>query len=139
MPRSTNPQTQTTAPSATRDNGTTRKPLILVAQSQRDDLMLAVPTAEVIVEPSLARAVQLCIDGLAGSLWVDLHGFGPAALTALTQLRLLRPEQKIVLVQRTANPISVKETLLAGLPQVWLSIPEIPGTMLRMTPIPVIP
>ncbi len=100
--------------------------------------MLAVPTAEVIVEPSLARAVQLCIDGMAGSLWVDLHGFGPAALTALTQLRLLRPGQKIVLVQRTADPISVKETLLAGLPQVWLSIPEIPGHRLRMAPIPVI-
>jgi hypothetical protein len=100
--------------------------------------MLAVPTAEVIVEPSLARAVQLCIDGTAGSLWVDLYGFGPAALTALTQLRLLRPEQDIVLVQRTTDPISLKETLLEGLPQVWLSIPEIPGHILRMAPIPVI-
>jgi len=99
--------------------------------------MLAVPTAEVRVEPSLACAVQLCLDGMAGSLWVDLHGVGPAALTALTQLRLLRPEQEIVLVQRAADPLNVAETLLADLPQVWLSIPEIPGTMLRMAPIPV--
>lgn len=138
MPRSTNPQTQTTAPSATRANGTPPRPLILVARSQRDDLLLAVPTTEVIVEPSLARAVQLCLDGMAHSLWVDLYGFGPAALTALTQLRLLRPEQEIVLVQRTADPIHVKETLLAGLRQVWLSIPEVPGHILRMGPIPVI-
>lgn len=137
MPRSTHPQTKTTASGKARNKSTAPKPLILVAQSQRDDLMLAVPTAEVRVEPSLARAVQLCIDGTAGSLWVDLHGCGPAALTALTQLRLLRPEQEIVLVQRTADPLSVKETLLADLPQVWLSIPEIPGTVLRMAPIPV--
>ena len=60
------------------------------------------------------------------------------ALTALTQLRLLRPEQEIVLVQRSEDPISVQETLLADLSQVWLSIPEIPGHMLRMAPIPVI-
>ena len=79
----------------------------------------------------------MCIDGVADSLWVDLHGFGAAALTALTHLRLLRPEQKIVLVQRSADPISVCETLLAGLPQVWLSIPEVPGHMLRMAPVPV--
>lgn len=137
MPRSTNPHTQTTAAGTTREPRPRPKPLILVAQSQRDDLMLAVPTAEVRVEPSLARAVQFCIDGKAGSLWVDLHRFGPEALTALTQLRLLRPELEIVLVQRTADPLGVEETLLADLPQVWLSIPEVPGTKLRMAPIPV--
>ena len=137
MPRSMNPQNQTTAPSDARKASVRPKPLILVAQSQRDDLMLAVPSGKVTVEPSLARAVQLCIDGMTDSLWVDLHGFGSAALTALTHLRLLRPEQKIVLVQRSADPISVCKTLLADLPQVWLSIPEVPGTIIRMAPVPV--
>ena len=137
MPRSTNPQKQTTARSTTQDTNTAPKPLILVTRSQRDDLMLAVPSGKVTVEPSLARAVQLCIDGMADSLWVDLLGFGPAALTALTQLRLLRPEQEIVLVQRSSDLISVQETLLAGLPQVLLSIPEVPGHMLRLAPVPV--
>ena len=137
MPRSANPQRQTTAAGTTGDTCITPKPLILVARSQRDDLMLAVPSGKVTVEPNLARAIQLCIDGNADSLWVDLYGFGPAALTALTQLRLLRPEQEIVLVQRSEDPISVQETLLADLSQVWLSIPEIPGHILRMAPIPV--
>ena len=121
---------------SSRDGSAARNPLVLVSRSQRDDLMVAVPSCPVVVEPSLARAIQQSIDGRAASLWVDLHGFGPQSLTALVQLRLLRPEQQIVLVQRCANPIGLDGTLLEGLPQVWLSIPEVPGHILKMAPMP---
>ncbi len=137
MPRTTNPRTQVSSPGTTQDGSAARKPHVLVSRSQRDDLMLAVPSGSVVVEPSLARAIQQCIDGMAASLWVDLHGLGPQSLTALAQLRLLRPEQEIVLVQRCADPLGLDETLLEGLPQVWLSIPEVPGHMLKMAPVPV--
>jgi hypothetical protein len=99
--------------------------------------MLAVPSGPVMVEPSLAHGIQLCLEGKAASLWVDLHGFGSSALTALVQLRLLRPQQEIVLVQRQDHPIGMTETMLEDLPQVWLSIPEVPGHMLKMAPVPV--
>ncbi len=122
---------------SSRDSSAAPYPLVLVSRTQRDDLMVAVPSCPVVVEPSLARAIQLSIEGRAGSLWVDLYDCGPESLTALVQLRLLRPEQKIVLVQRHADPIGLDNSLLEGLPQVWLSIPDVPGHILKLAPIPV--
>ena len=122
---------------SSRDGSAAPNPLVLVSRSQRDDLMVALPSCPVVVEPSLARAIQQSIDGRTASLWVDLLGFGPQSLTALVQLRLLRPEQEIVLVQRCADPIGLNDTLLEGLPQVWLSIPDVPGHILKMAPVPV--
>jgi hypothetical protein len=84
-----------------------------------DGLVLALRVDTIVIEPDLSRALSMCFEGQVSCLLVDLAAFGPKALTAIAHLQLIRPHQKVVLVQRESDPASLQGTVLEGLPQVW--------------------
>lgn len=81
-----------------------------------EHLMDRVPDPVIILEPSPSEAMRLCLEQAGSRLLIDLASLGPEGLSALVQLRLLRPEQEIVLVGGTEDARHLDESLLGGLP-----------------------
>ncbi|MGD8375570.1 MAG: hypothetical protein PVF68_05465 [Acidobacteriota bacterium] len=81
-----------------------------------EHLMDRMPDPVIVLEPSPSRAMRLCLEQAGSRLVIDLASLGPDGLSALVQLRLLRPEQEIVLVGGAEDARHLDDSLLGGLP-----------------------
>ena len=61
-----------------------------------------------------------------GRLVVDLSACDATALSMLTQLRMMRPEVELVVVQDIADPVNFENSLLGDLPVVSVSWDGLP-------------
>lgn len=86
------------------------------------DLLCAIPHRRVRVEPDAATAISLCLENRAAGLLIDIAPLGAASLSALGQLRLLRPDLPILLLTEEEGAARLEGTLLDGLPV--LSLPR---------------
>jgi hypothetical protein len=93
--------------------------ILFTGAALRDEVVLAMKVDTIEVEPDLSVALGRCFEGKVSCLLVDLGAFGSRALTAVAQMQLIRPQQKVVLLQRESDPASLQGTLLEGLPQIW--------------------
>lgn len=89
---------------------------------EETDLLRAIPHRRVRVEPDPAAAIGLCLEKRVAGLLIDIAPLGPSALSALAQLRLLRPGMPILLLTVDESPTAFQGTVLEGLPV--LSLPR---------------
>ena len=79
-------------------------------------LLGLVPAHTVRVETNLSRALQACLENRVSRLLVDMASCGATALSCLVQLRLMRPQQEIVLFQGQEERMHLDQTLLGDVP-----------------------
>ena len=79
-------------------------------------LLNLIPTRTVKIETDLACALRACLENRVSKLLVDMASFGPTALSCLAHLRLMRPQQEIVLVQGAENTMHLDRTLFGDVP-----------------------
>jgi hypothetical protein len=94
-----------------------------------NELVSMVPDHTVRIEPDLSRALQHCLQSHVSRLLVDLTALNATALSALAQLRLLRPEQEIVLIAGDDDDGETRldQTLLEGVPVVSIAAKSVPA------------
>ena len=81
-------------------------------------LLLLLSDQTVLFEPDPAKAISHCLEGDVSRLLVDLARLDSAALSALVQLRLLRPAVEMILLDRGEESHCLEGTILQGLPVV---------------------
>ena len=80
------------------------------------ELLRRVPHRRMRAEPDPAAAIAHCLSKPVHSLVIDLAPLSARGLSALAQLRLMRPGLRILLVTTPNGAVALKGTVLEGLP-----------------------
>lgn len=95
------------------------KDVVLCAGSTSlHELLPLIPSRTITVEIELAAAMSRCLEGNVSLLVVDVTAVSPSALSALGHLRLIRPEQEILLIHSEEEPPYLDATMLGSVPVV---------------------
>jgi hypothetical protein len=82
-----------------------------------DEVLRILPYRRILAQMSPAAAFEMCLEGRAETLVIDVTPLSVRAVSALAQLHMLRPELPIILMYADDGLGELRGTVLDGLPR----------------------